>query len=185
MSPKRVKVIDRVSAIDPSSGAGKAVAADKPTCIEFQSVDFAYPTRPDLPVFHAFNLVIEPGKSTALVGPSGTCLRGLCTFAVFTLSNTTICVTSGSGKSSIVSLIERFYDPLAGHISVDGVDLRELNVHAWRQRIGLVSQEPVLFNASVRDNILLGSGDKDVTEVRSIMLRVVICHHTSACDETE
>ena len=65
-----------------------------------------------------------------------------------------------------MSLIERFYDPLAGHISVDGVDLRELNVHAWRQRIGLVSQEPVLFNASVLANIVFGAADEAMSEVK-------------------
>jgi len=66
-----VQVIDRKSKIDPMSKEGQVLPRDSAGRIEFQSVDFAYPTRPDLPVFHGFNLVIEPGKSTALVGPSG------------------------------------------------------------------------------------------------------------------
>lgn len=66
---------------------------------------------------------------------------------------------SGSGKSTVISLIERFYDPVSGVIKLDGVDIRQLRVHWLRQQIGLVSQEPVLFNTSIKTNIVYGRDD--------------------------
>ena len=83
---------------------------------------FAYPTRPDVILFDDFSLHVPAGRSLALVG------------------------RSGSGKSSVVSLIERFYDPLAGRVCVDGRDIRTFHLRSLRTHIGLVSQEPALFN---------------------------------------
>lgn len=100
--------------------------------IVFSNVSFSYPTRPDQLVFDGFSLNIESGKTVALVGPSG------------------------SGKSTTVSLLERFYDPTAGSISLDGNDLRNINVGWLRDNIGLVSQEPVLFARTIRENISYG-----------------------------
>jgi ATP-binding cassette subfamily B (MDR/TAP) protein 1 len=86
-------------------------------------------------VFQGFNLSVPTGRTVALVGESG------------------------SGKSTVVSLIERFYDPLGGQVLLDGRDIRDLNLHWLRSTVGLVSQEPVLFNMSVADNIRYGRPD--------------------------
>lgn len=87
----------------------------------FKDVDFAYPTRPDNLIFNKFNLKIPSGKTVALVGPSG------------------------GGKSTTIGLIERFYDPLSGSVSLDGTDMKDLNVNHLRSQIGYVGQEPALF----------------------------------------
>ena len=83
---------------------------------------------------------VKPGQTLALVGPSG------------------------CGKSTIVSLIERFYDPTAGALSLDGSDVRELNLRWLRSQIGIVSQEPVLFDTSVADNIRYGANFRKVSD---------------------
>ena len=88
---------------------------------------------------------VKPGQTLALVGPSG------------------------CGKSTVVSLLERFYDPVLGSLSLEGVDLRDLNLKWLRTQIGIVSQEPVLFDASIADNIRYGAifrsvGDQEVIE---------------------
>jgi ATP-binding cassette subfamily B (MDR/TAP) protein 1 len=125
------RAIDRKSNIDYSSTEGK-----KPhTCagrIELKDVHFTYPARPDQQVCNGYNLVVEPGQTVALCG------------------------ASGSGKSTAIQLIERFYDPDSGSVQLDGVDLRELNVRWLREQIGLVSQEPVLFGGTIAENIGMG-----------------------------
>lgn len=95
---------------------------------------FTYPSRPDVPILKGLSLSFAAGTTSALVG------------------------ASGSGKSTIVSLVERFYDPAAGAgaVRLDGVDLKELNVKWLRAQIGLVSQEPVLFARSIRENVAFG-----------------------------
>mmetsp|Transcript_20633 Transcript_20633/g.56974 ORF Transcript_20633/g.56974 Transcript_20633/m.56974 type:complete len:1282 (-) Transcript_20633:2036-5881(-) len=108
--------------------------------IVFDHVLFSYPTRLEQKVFSEFSLEIKAGTTLALVGPSG------------------------QGKSTIVSLLERFYDPLEGHISLDGNDLKDLNVKWLRQHVGLVSQEPKLFNMSVGENIASGAVGRDVSQ---------------------
>lgn len=100
--------------------------------IEFQNVSFQYPSRREAFVFEQFSLSIKAGQTVALVGQSG------------------------CGKSTAISLLERFYDPSFGSIRLDGVDIRELNIKWLRQRIGLVSQEPVLFAKTIRENIAYG-----------------------------
>lgn len=101
--------------------------------VELQKVDFSYPTRPDVAVFSNFSLSIPSGKTMALVGESG------------------------SGKSTVVSLIERFYDPNGGAVLIDGMDIRTIQLKWLRQQIGLVSQEPVLFSTSIKENIAYGN----------------------------
>ena len=100
--------------------------------IEIKGVTFAYPTRPDIKVMEDFSLDIEVGKTYALVGPSG------------------------CGKSTIIQLILRFYDPLSGEVLVGGRDVRALNTRWLRQHIGVVSQEPVLFDTTIAVNIKYG-----------------------------
>jgi ATP-binding cassette subfamily B (MDR/TAP) protein 1 len=118
--------------IDSSSEDGVKLPSVNGT-IEFKNVTFAYPTRQETDVLNGFSLTVEAGKTVALVGPSG------------------------CGKSTTVQLVERFYDPVAGEVTLDGRDLRDLNVHWLRQQIGLVSQEPALFACSIRENIAYGS----------------------------
>ncbi|GAA6011919.1 hypothetical protein JCM10207_003429 [Rhodosporidiobolus poonsookiae] len=127
--------IDRTPSIDSSSKAGlkpKHVEG----LIELEDVQFIYPSRPSVRVFHGFTASFPPGKMTALVG------------------------ASGSGKSTIIGLLERFYEPVDGSVKLDGVDLKDLNVKWLRNQIGLVSQEPTLFATSAAGNIehgLIGS----------------------------
>jgi len=101
--------------------------------ISFKDVVFTYPTRPDNRVLKGLNLEIEAGKTVALVGPSG------------------------GGKSTTVALLERFYDPLSGSIELDGINLKDINVHHLRSLIGYVGQEPVLFATSIAANIKYGN----------------------------
>ncbi|KAJ3357639.1 Multidrug resistance protein 1 [Entophlyctis luteolus] len=128
---KIFETIDRESPIDPLSMDGKR----PDTCegeVVFSNVNFHYPQRPDVPILKSFSLRVPSGSTVALVG------------------------ASGSGKSTIVKLLERWYDPIEGEITVDGTDIRELNVGWLRRQIGIVGQEPVLFDRSVRENLVLG-----------------------------
>jgi len=100
--------------------------------IEFDNVKFSYPSRPSINVLDEFTLSISPGTTTALVG------------------------SSGSGKSTVVALLQRFYDVNSGSVKIDENDLRDLDVKWLRQKIGYVQQEPQLFGLSVRDNLLYG-----------------------------
>lgn len=109
--------------------------------IQFKDVCFSYPSRPDVVIFNNFCLEIPPGKIVALVGGSG------------------------SGKSTVISLIERFYEPLSGQILLDGNTIRELDLKWLRQQIGLVNQEPALFATSIRENILYGKDDATLEEI--------------------
>jgi len=125
------EVVDRESKIDHSSLEGERPASVTGR-IELSECFFAYPSRPDQQVCNDYSLVVEPGTTVALVG------------------------ASGSGKSTAVSLVERFYDPSSGSVKLDGVDLKDLNVQWLRNQIGLVGQEPVLFTGSIGENIASG-----------------------------
>ncbi|CAI5997677.1 unnamed protein product [Closterium sp. NIES-65] len=124
-------VLDRRTKIVPDDPTAEVVESVKGE-IELKHVRFAYPTRPDVVLFDDFSLKVPAGKTVALVGPSG------------------------SGKSSVISLIERFYDPLAGKVLVDGKDVKSVHLRSLRSFVGLVSQEPALFAVSIRENILYG-----------------------------
>ncbi|KAI6166710.1 ste6-like protein [Pisolithus thermaeus] len=128
---KLFATIERVPDIDSASPDGlkpEKVVGE----ITLENVQFSYPSRPDVPILKGINITFEAGKAAALVG------------------------ASGSGKSTIVSLVERFYDPLSGTVKLDGVDLRDLNIKWLRSQIGLVSQEPVLFATTIKTNIAYG-----------------------------
>jgi ATP-binding cassette subfamily B (MDR/TAP) protein 1 len=119
-------IIDQKSKIDAyTSGQLKTPIRGQ---IEFQNVSFKYPTR-SKQVLKNFNLSIKPGQKIALVGPSG------------------------CGKSTIIQLLQRFYDIDEGRILVDGVDIKSYDLHHWRQQLGIVSQEPILFNGTIEYNI--------------------------------
>ncbi len=100
--------------------------------IAFDKVSFAYPARPDLPALRDLSFVVEPGETVAIVGPSG------------------------AGKSTVFQLIERFYDPKSGAISVDGLDIRDVDPVDLRRRIAMVPQDVTIFAATVADNIAFG-----------------------------
>ncbi|KAG0292687.1 Multidrug resistance protein 1 [Linnemannia gamsii] len=123
--------IDRVPAIDSADPSGL-----KPENLQghivVRNVNFAYPSRPNVPILKEMNIEVKPGQTVALVGHSG------------------------SGKSTIIGLVERFYDPSSGAITIDGIEIKDFNIRHLRDNIGLVSQEPVLFNASIKQNILYG-----------------------------
>jgi ATP-binding cassette subfamily B (MDR/TAP) protein 1 len=133
-------------AIDVTANLGAKPSSVKGN-IEFKNVSFHYPTREETEVFNGFNLTIKSGQTVALVGPSG------------------------SGKSTTVQLIERFYDPTAGVVTLDGVDLREINVSWLRQQIGLVSQEPTLFATTIKENIRMAKPDATDTEIEDAARR--------------
>ncbi|KAL7417152.1 ste6-like protein [Mrakia frigida] len=128
---KLFQTMDRVPSIDSLSEEG--LRPDEVIGnIDFENVVFHYPSRPNVPILKGLTVHFEAGHTAALVG------------------------TSGSGKSTVVALVERFYDTISGTVKLDGRDIKTLNVNWLRQQIGLVSQEPVLFASSVRENIEYG-----------------------------
>ncbi|KAJ4846856.1 ABC transporter B member 11 [Turnera subulata] len=135
-------IIDGKSKIDPSDELG-AKLEDVKGEIKLQHVSFTYPSRPDAQIFRDLSLVIHSGKTVALVGESG------------------------SGKSTVIALLQRFYDPDSGHITLDGIEIRQLQLKWLRQQMSLVSQEPVLFNDTIRENIAYGKGG-DATETEIV-----------------
>ena len=111
--------------------------------VEITGVSFAYPARPDVPIFRNLSLNITAGQTLALVGPSG------------------------CGKSTVVQLLQRFYDPATGSVSVDGRDIRTLALGWYRDQVGLVSQEPTLFATSIKENIAMGKPGATDKEIES------------------
>ena len=107
-------------------------------------VNFSYPTTPDIKVLQELSVSVKPGQTLALVGPSG------------------------CGKSTVVSLIARFYDPQNGSLALDGSDLRDLNLHWLRSQIGIVSKQPVLFDATIAENIRYGAFFREVSDAEVI-----------------
>lgn len=111
--------------------------------IEFEEVEFSYPSRSELPVLKGINLRVEPGQKVALVGKSG------------------------AGKSTIVQLLMRFYAPATGEIRLDGHDIQDLDLSVVRKNIGIVPQEVLLFGGSIEENIRYGKPDALVEEIES------------------
>ncbi|RID54609.1 hypothetical protein BRARA_G01915 [Brassica rapa] len=137
------KIIDRKSKIDTRDESGMVLENVKGD-IEFCHISFAYQTRPDIQIFRDLCFFIRAGKTVALVGESG------------------------SGKSTVISLLQRFYDPDSGHITLDRVELKKLQLKWLRQQMGLVGQEPVLFNDTIRANIAYGKGGEEATEAEIV-----------------
>ena len=106
--------------------------------INLSDIEFTYPARPDMKILKGVSLNIQQGQSIAFVG------------------------SSGCGKSTITQLLERFYDPDKGQIRLDGRDLRDYNLHWLRSQIGIVSQEPILFDLSIAENIAYGDTSRVV-----------------------
>jgi ATP-binding cassette subfamily B (MDR/TAP) protein 1 len=128
---KIFNTIDRESPLDPTDDHGKKLDTVEGT-ITLRSVKHIYPSRPEVVVMDGVSLVIPAGKTTALVG------------------------ASGSGKSTIVGLVERFYDPVEGGVLLDGHDVKDLNLQWLRQQMSLVQQEPTLFGTTIFKNICFG-----------------------------
>jgi ATP-binding cassette subfamily B (MDR/TAP) protein 1 len=133
------KLFDSKPTIDIWSDEGEKLESMEGE-IEFRDVHFRYPTRPEQPVLRGLNLSVKPGQYIALVGPSG------------------------CGKSTTIALLERFYDTLAGGVFVDGKDITKLNVNSYRSFLALVSQEPTLYQGTIKENILLGVDKDEVSE---------------------
>ncbi|KAN0050692.1 hypothetical protein ACTA71_003837 [Dictyostelium dimigraforme] len=137
---KIYEVIDRISKIDPFSTEGRTIEAVQGN-IEYRNIGFSYPSRPDVKIFNNFNLTIKQGTTVALVGDSG------------------------GGKSSVIGLLERFYDPDEGEVYLDGTNIKDINIHSLRKNIGLVSQEPVLFANSIAENIRYGNENATLDQI--------------------
>jgi ATP-binding cassette subfamily B protein len=120
----------------------KALPRPAPGAVAFDDVSFRYPTRPEALALDRFDLRVAPGETVAIVGPSG------------------------AGKTTVFNLLLRFYEPEKGAIRLDGVDIRDLRLSELRGAMAIVPQEPVLFTASVAENIRYGRPDASDAEVR-------------------
>ncbi|XP_029359235.1 ATP-dependent translocase ABCB1 [Echeneis naucrates] len=139
MSASHLMVLmNRKPAVDNLSQEGEA--PDKfDGNVQFEHVKFNYPSRPDLPVLQGLSVKVKKGETLALVG------------------------SSGCGKSTLIQLLERFYDPKEGTVILDNVNVKDLNIYWLRSQIGIVSQEPVLFDCSLAENIAYGDNSRTVT----------------------
>ncbi|CAN0917017.1 Putative multidrug resistance protein, partial [Linum grandiflorum] len=135
------EMVDRVPSID--SEENNKVLPRVEGDIDFQDVHFSYPSRPDSPVLNGFSLGIHHGETVALVGGSG------------------------SGKSTVIALLERFYDPMEGSIFLDGYDIKTLDPKWLRSQMGLVNQEPILFATTIHENILFGNEEATEEDVEN------------------
>ncbi|KAH7210760.1 multidrug resistance protein 1, 2, 3 [Fusarium redolens] len=148
-SDRLQSVINRDSLIDGTSGEGDTYAPFGEEDIVFRDVHFSYPSRPDTLVLNGFNLAIPPRQHTAIVGPSG------------------------GGKSTVLSLLERFYDPASGQLLIGSQRFQDLNVKYLRGSIGYVQQEPTLFDRSILENIadgLANSSNESYKDLTSVVL---------------
>jgi len=132
LSAKRMfKLFDEKPTIDPTNPAGKQ-PKECTGRVEIKTVHFTYPTRPDVKVLKGLSVEVNPGETLALVGQSG------------------------CGKSTCIQLLERFYDSNEGQILIDGQPINALNIKWLRQQIGFVQQEPILFDKTIKENIVYG-----------------------------
>uniref|UniRef100_A0A8C0EE26 ABC-type xenobiotic transporter n=1 Tax=Bubo bubo TaxID=30461 RepID=A0A8C0EE26_BUBBB len=140
MSAERIfQLLDRKPLIDSYSEEGEKLSNFEGN-IEFRNIHFVYPTRPEVQVLQGLNMKVNKGQTLALVG------------------------SSGCGKSTSIQLLERFYDPVEGQVLADGFDTRSLNLQWLRSRLGLVSQEPILFDCSIAENIQYGDNSRVVSQ---------------------
>ncbi|XP_037948001.1 multidrug resistance protein homolog 49-like isoform X1 [Teleopsis dalmanni] len=143
-------IIERKSAIDSLDDKG-IIPLNIKGNISLQRVHFRYPTRQDIETVKDFSLNIKAGQTVALVG------------------------ASGCGKSTILQLLQRLYDPLNGSIRVDGINIKDLNVAWFRSQIGVVGQEPVLFATTIEENIRYGNPSASVEDIQKAA-RMANCH---------
>jgi len=136
---KVFRVINRPLTIDPNSEDGE-MPQSVSGILQFSTVTFSYPRREEVKILDRLNLTVEGGSTAGLVG------------------------ASGSGKSTIMTLLQRFYDPSHGSVSLDGTDIRQLNLKWLRCQIGMVAQEPVMFDSNIADTIRYGALFRDVSD---------------------
>ncbi|KAK9765721.1 hypothetical protein K7432_005722 [Basidiobolus ranarum] len=156
---KLYEVINRVPAIDSYSTEGIKPSEKPRGLIELSHVSFHYPARPDICVLQDISFSVEPGKTVALVG------------------------SSGSGKSTIIQLLERFYNPVQGEILLDGIPISNYNICWLRRQIGLVSQEPTLFKCTIAENVahgLVGTPFENYGEKEKMELIIEACKMANA-----
>ena len=137
-----IDIPSKINAVDIPEKSLEIDAATFKGEIELKDVWFRYPTRKNEWVFKGINLKIHPNESVAVVGESG------------------------SGKSTLVNLILRFYNPTHGVILIDGVNIEKYNLKQLRERMGLVMQEPTLFNYTIKENILYGNSNAKDSDIR-------------------
>jgi ATP-binding cassette subfamily B protein len=139
------RLVELLGAVDPVMDPATPVALPRPVRgdIAFEGVTFRYPARPEVSALNGVSLRVAPGETVALVGPSG------------------------AGKTTILQLLMRFYDPQEGAVRMDGVDLRDMARGDFRRAIALVPQDPVIFAASARENIRFGRPDATDAEVEA------------------
>lgn len=157
---KIFNTIDRVSPLNPTDDEGEKLDHLEGT-IRLANIKHIYPSRPDVVVMNDVSLEIPAGKTTALVG------------------------ASGSGKSTIVGLVERFYDPVEGNVYLDGHDISKLNLRWMRQQMALVSQEPTLFGTTIYHNIrhgLIGTAHENESEEKQRELVIEAAKKANAHD---
>uniref|UniRef100_A0A8C3X868 ATP binding cassette subfamily B member 5 n=1 Tax=Cyanoderma ruficeps TaxID=181631 RepID=A0A8C3X868_9PASS len=133
------QLLDRKPLIDSYSEQGEKMSHFEGN-IEFRNIHFVYPTRPEVQVLQGLNVKVNKGQTLALVG------------------------SSGCGKSTSIQLLERFYDPVEGQVLADGLDTKSLHLQWLRSRLGLVSQEPILFDCSIAENIQYGDNSRVVSQ---------------------
>ncbi|XP_032895781.1 ATP-dependent translocase ABCB1-like [Amblyraja radiata] len=134
-----IMLIEQTVSIDSFSDAGD-VPSTFEGMVKFEDVAFNYPTRPDVPVLQGLTIAVAKGQTLALVG------------------------SSGCGKSTTVLLLERYYDPQNGKVFLDNNNIKDLNIQWARAQIGIVSQEPVLFNCSIAENVAYGDNSRIVSQ---------------------
>ncbi|NXI87511.1 MDR1 protein, partial [Rhipidura dahli] len=140
MSAQRIfQLLERKPLIDSYSDEGEKLSHFEGN-IEFRNIHFVYPTRPEVQVLQGLNVKVNKGQTLALVG------------------------SSGCGKSTSIQLLERFYDPVEGQVLADGLDTRSLHLQWLRSRLGLVSQEPILFDCSIAENIQYGDNSRVISQ---------------------
>ena len=137
------ELLNEEPALAPAPAAVRPLPEPQRGAVALDRATFHYPARPDAPALHELSLSVAPGETVALVGPSG------------------------AGKSTVFNLLLRFYDPEAGHVALDGVDLREAPLDAVRRSFALVPQDAVIFAASARENIRFGRPEASDGEVRA------------------
>jgi len=137
--PRAFAILDSASEIVEAEGARQMPRIEGH--IRFEDVEFAFEDERETPVLKGLSLEVLPGQVVALLG------------------------STGSGKSSVINLIPRFYDPQAGRITIDGIDIREVTLASLRQQIGTVPQETFLFSDTVRNNVALGRPDAPSDEI--------------------
>lgn len=134
------RLFDRVPKIDNWNTNGGFKPENLVPEIELNSIDFFYPNRPGVQVLNKISLKIKPGQKIALVG------------------------SSGCGKSTVTQLLERFYDATSGDLKIGNFNIRELNLSWLRSQVSIVSQEPILFDTSIAENIAYGDNSRQVTK---------------------